>query len=309
MQKPAKRKSAKSLWLLYAMIAIYGIILSWFLYMGPYLTYVVNKKLAKTKLRIVVSLTTTPYRIDKIQATLDSMLQQSVKPDKIYLNIPYYLKRDNLEYKIPGWLQNYPGINIVRTEDYGPITKLLPTLQYEQDPQTIIITIDDDVWYPKHVVRDLVDFMLKTKNSAATPVHISFALNADLQFTNIKYKYQHASKTRLVIGAAGVAYRRSFFAGDFAPTITNLPNTCKLSDDLIISLYLASKRIDIQQVANASLHPLITPFTYKQLPYRFSESALSFKNGVFAANEANYCACLQQLNNSAHIKLVNVWLH
>jgi single-stranded DNA-specific DHH superfamily exonuclease len=31
------------------------------------------------------------------------------------------------------------------TEDYGPVTKLIPTLEEETDGATLIITVDDDM--------------------------------------------------------------------------------------------------------------------------------------------------------------------
>ncbi len=301
-------RALKFTWLLYAMIALYGIILGWFIYMGPYLTYIVRKDIAKDRTRIVVSLTTTPYRIDKIKPTLEAIRQQSIKADKIYLNIPYRLQRTNVEYVVPSWLHEYPDITIVRGDDYGPITKLLPTLQQEQDPQTIIITVDDDVWYPRHVVRDLVHFLLQKKHSAATPVHISFDLDADYKITALTHKYKHASQTKLVVGAAGVAYRRSFFADDFVTIFMAIPDICRLSDDLIISMYLSSHKIQIQQVARGSLHPLVVPFTYKELPYRFAADALSYAHGGFKANEEHYSSCLQELSKSGYAGLSAAWV-
>ena len=41
-------------------------------------------------------------------------------------------------------------------EPRGPATKLIPALRAESDPETILITIDDDVFYPS-LVQELVD--------------------------------------------------------------------------------------------------------------------------------------------------------
>jgi len=42
-------------------------------------------------------------------------------------------------------------------EPRGPATKLIPALRAESDPETILITIDDDVFYPPSLVQELVD--------------------------------------------------------------------------------------------------------------------------------------------------------
>lgn len=283
------------LWSLYLMLTLYGITLSWFVYVGPITTNKIIKAINRQKQRVVISLTTTPYRIDKIRDTLDSLLNQSINVDQIYLNIPYVLQRDNIQYNIPEWLQNYPGITINRVDDFGPITKLLPALEKESDPNTIIITVDDDVWYPRHVVRDLVGYSLQHPQVAVTPIHIDYKVDEEQQFKKVKYRFKHGSKASLVVGAAGVAYRRDFFKPDFVQFITTLPEQCKLSDDLTISMYLRRNHIDIEQTIEKSFNPIVVPFTYKELPYRNMPDSLSFGNEVLSGNQVRYSACIQAM--------------
>jgi hypothetical protein len=103
-------------------------------------------------MRIVGSMTTIPERISKIKKVIQSILNQTRKLDLLYLNIPYISKK-GLKYKIPYYLQDKEYIKINRCEDYGPITKLLPTLDVETDPETYIITFDDDRLVHKDVVK------------------------------------------------------------------------------------------------------------------------------------------------------------
>ena len=50
-------------------------------------------------------------------------------------------------------------------EDYlKPITKLIPVLKLENDPETIIITFDDDILLDKKVVKILYSKMKQYKN-------------------------------------------------------------------------------------------------------------------------------------------------
>ena len=103
-------------------------------------------------MRIVVSLTTIPKRIDKIRNVLQSILQQSRKADKIYINIPEKTLKGE-KYKIPKFISENREIEIVRCQDYGAITKLLPILNIEREPTTRIITFDDDNIVHKDVLK------------------------------------------------------------------------------------------------------------------------------------------------------------
>ena len=82
--------------------------------------------------------------------------------DRLYLNIPwaYGIRKKSENVVIPdallSFMENSNGrLRILRSIDYGPATKLLPTLLLPDDelPQnSIIITFDDDRIYTK--VRD-----------------------------------------------------------------------------------------------------------------------------------------------------------
>lgn len=287
-------------WFLYLIAAIYGTLLAWLLYLGPVSTNTVQKMVQEQDQNIIVSLTTTPYRIDKIKVTLDSILNQSIKPDLIILNIPYHFKRDNIQYQIPTWLNDYKGIVINRTEDFGPFTKLIPALEQDLSPKTIIITVDDDVWYPRHVVRDLVKYSMQHPQAAITSVNRRFDLDSNYQITNIKAYFRHGSQAPLIIGVAGAAYRRSFFRHDFSSLIPKLPAACQLSDDLVITMYLQQQHIPIEQTIENSFNPIVMPLTYKELAQGTEPSALSYGDGDFKGNQRNYAACLVALAASKY---------
>ena len=73
---------------------------------------------------IYVSLTTIPQRIKYLNKSIESLLKQSKKPDKIFINIPFKYQRfkevvsDN---EIPKFDDSI--IEITRCEDCGPGTK------------------------------------------------------------------------------------------------------------------------------------------------------------------------------------------
>ena len=78
---------------------------------------------------IYVSLSTIPERIKNINRSVDSLLKQIKKPDKIFINIPYkYQRFDEIinDNQIPKFSDN--RVEVTRCEDCGPGTKLLGSL-------------------------------------------------------------------------------------------------------------------------------------------------------------------------------------
>ena len=81
---------------------------------------------------IYVSLSTIPQRVKNLHKSIESLLKQSQKPDKIFINIPFKYRRfketinDN---QIPKFNNNI--VEITRCEDCGPGTKLLGSLKQD----------------------------------------------------------------------------------------------------------------------------------------------------------------------------------
>ena len=94
-----------------------------------------------------------------INRTIPSVLNQTYKNYKIHFNIPHINKKNNREYIIPTWLDDISKksvLKIFRTEDYGSITKIYPTIKRINDPEQIIITVDDDLVYESRLIEEHV---------------------------------------------------------------------------------------------------------------------------------------------------------
>ena len=98
--------------------------------------------------RIIVSLSTMPDRIDRLQPTLDSLLNQTRPPDEIVLAVPKFSIRQKREYEIPRYLFEIPRVRVLRCEkDWGPATKFIAVVQDElaaSRDDTLIMVVDDD---------------------------------------------------------------------------------------------------------------------------------------------------------------------
>jgi hypothetical protein len=113
--------------------------------------------------KVVVSLTTTPERINSLKPVFKSLLNQSVRVDQIALNLPYKCKGES--YNIPSWI--YKVANIFKVgKDYGPGTKILPTLLREGERDTKIIYVDDDRIYGYYFIETLLTTSRKNPRSA-----------------------------------------------------------------------------------------------------------------------------------------------
>lgn len=118
--------------------------------------------------RIIVSLTTIPERLCYVKYVLDSMLRQSIKPDKLIL----FLNDKNEESALPEEFKNFfeRGLEIRYVRDIGPHTKYF--YAFKEFPESIIITVDDDIWYPENLVEKLLEnYQLFPNAISANRIH------------------------------------------------------------------------------------------------------------------------------------------
>ncbi|MDR2837063.1 MAG: glycosyltransferase [Azonexus sp.] len=109
------------------------------------------------KKQVIVSMTSFPAAISFAVKTLKSILDGSVKPDKLvlYLATPQFPN-----HEIPKELHDLARENQLleirfHKEDTRSYKKLVPAL--EDFPNDIIVTVDDDVLYHKNLLRRLLD--------------------------------------------------------------------------------------------------------------------------------------------------------
>jgi Glycosyl transferase family 2 len=103
--------------------------------------------------RTIVSLTTLPDRIGRLQPTLESLLNQSRPPDEIVLAVPRFSVRQKRGYQIPDFLLKIPRLRVLQCEkDWGPATKFIAVVQDElaaSRNDALIMVVDDDRIYPR----------------------------------------------------------------------------------------------------------------------------------------------------------------
>ena len=192
------------------------------------------------RLRIIVSLTTSPARLALLEPVLISLTKgQTRPPDEIHLNLPWKFGRTGENYTLPNFLDRYP-VKVFRTEDVGPATKLVPTLVRVTDPQTWILTVDDDVRHLPAAIERLEDAALADPDSA----------HGYSDYT-LWRKWQPGKPVDFLAGFGGCLFKRSFFGPDFPAYFeaTNVDKACYFQDDIVIGNYLATQKTPCRRVS------------------------------------------------------------
>ena len=157
--------------------------------------------------KVVVSLTSIPARLFDIHTTIESLLRQSLKPDEIVL----WLDATTItESDLPSRLRSQMkrGLTVRYCADIGPHTKLVPALR--AFPESLIITVDDDVLYPSTLAERLVYNHRKFPHEIlcfrARRIHLP-ALQPTNYSEHWPYQLTEASGLDIVpLGVGGVLY-------------------------------------------------------------------------------------------------------
>lgn len=114
----------------------------------------------KREKQIIVSLTSYPERMYALKYTLYSLLRQSLKPDKVILWLAceqYPNREQDISDEI--LIAQEWGLSIVWCEDIKFYKKLIPAMKMY--PNDIIVTADDDIYYPENWLELLYNSYMK----------------------------------------------------------------------------------------------------------------------------------------------------
>ena len=204
----------------------------------------------------IVSMTTSPTRIAHIRTTITSVIEQTYKAARIVVNIPEKYGRTGETYTIPDWFKDFESVLFVNhvSEDYGPVTKLFPTVKLVEDAENMyIVTVDDDIKYLPHMLEDFARAIVYNGKREVALGYSGFWFYANYD-ENISAHLPIGKECHVDIleGYGMVCYKRSFFADDFESYVMTAIRDVetKFSDDLIVSNYLAGRGIKRVQLSN-----------------------------------------------------------
>ena len=208
-------------------------------------------------------MTTIPGRYHLLLDTLKTLISQDYPVDAIYLTIPKIAKRWGTPYPtLP--LEIRQLVTVVHVDqDHGPITKIVGGLLMEPDPETLIITADDDIWYSPNLVSSLVKQYLRRPGRAisgsglflssgiiSTSCHSQsvFMHNCFMRSWFIDFDVPSGGReVEILCGFSGVLYPR--YAFPEPDQLADLLQYAERSDavfhndDILLSSYLSSRGI------------------------------------------------------------------
>jgi hypothetical protein len=236
--------------------------------------------------RTIVSISTFSQRVFNMRWCLDTVFAQSQLPDRIIISIPRkfrvlepttgtdaadYIRHNETELDIVAWFSEYTGVppmyrvnmNVHKTsyvydmgiltvqflddDPWGPATKLVGALLLEKDPETVIITLDDDMPYHRDTVQWLATH---TQHGIALSFGCEMWLRdksdfVDFTMWSINTCYMTTPRvcSGWLVGWTGVAYRVSSFGPDIYTFLQALPIGCFNNDDMWLSAYVGRQGI------------------------------------------------------------------
>ncbi|MDD6003450.1 MAG: glycosyltransferase family A protein [Bacteroidales bacterium] len=170
----------------------------------------VNRDVIKN---LIVSLTSYGKRVSELKYTLFSLVNQTVRPEKIivWLSCTEF-SRDKLSNELLAF-ENY-GVEFEFCEDLKSYKKLIPAL--EQYPDYYIVTADDDIFYNKKWLELLWEKHLQYPNYIiAHIVHqITFSRNKLLPYKMWVDCIQKDCKGMFPTGCGGILYHKKMLFSD-----------------------------------------------------------------------------------------------
>ena len=201
-------------------------------------------------MRVVATLTTRPKYHDHLKENLDSLTCQF---DEVYLGLPYESHKGEkyLEF-------NHPKVTVVRLEkDIGPCCKLLGALiKEERNPNTLIVSIDDDYIYRKDL-RNIFEKKRQEDIDKGLDRVMSFSglymkywnfgnygFNGGWHDRDYFYDWNQEKELTTICGYCGCAYPSNIFKDvndyiNFSNKAFGKNNRNFYNDDVVISAYLS----------------------------------------------------------------------
>ena len=245
----------------------------------PSNSYGLNKK--NRSKRIVVSMTSYPKRIDTVWLTIETLMRQTVKPDKIILwladsqfngieSLPKELVR----------LQNR-GLTIRFCDDLRSHKKYYYVMQ--EYPNDLIILVDDDMFYPYDTIKCLTRMHKKYPDDICTmtaQVMGDSYISKPSSWRNpyMNEVFEHSENIQIFTGSGSLYVPNALDKQVF--DVNNIRELCPYADDLWLTFMAHRKGTKI--TAKAPWRPF--PITI----YGTGKDSLYYINAEAGQNDAQW---------------------
>lgn len=196
---------------------------------------------------VVVSLSTHGKRLFESYLAIETIMNGTILPNRIVLWLGEDMKNSPLPRTIQGQIKR--GLEVRYTEDIRAYTKLLPSLK--AFPDSIIVTIDDDILYPEDTLEQLL--LAHTDCQSAICANCvkrvtpngTGALKSILTWESLE-KTEFGRRDYFFEGFGGVLYPPHCFSGE----IMNKDifwNICQYADDVWYNVIAYKENIPVMK--------------------------------------------------------------
>jgi len=198
--------------------------------------------------KVIISLTSFPARIDFLWLCIESLFRQSVQPDRIIL-----------------WLANsqFDGVEslpkrLLEQQKKGLIIKFCDDLRshkkyfysFKEYPSDVVITVDDDVFYPSNAIEKLIELHRIYPNAICCNRGHVIKLSKNNQiapyeeWVNNNVKIEKPSLLLCPTGVGGVLYPPDSVHEEVFNE-KNIKDLCFFADDIWLKFMSLKKRIKV----------------------------------------------------------------
>lgn len=230
--------------------------------------------------KLIVSLTTIPERLGSVYWALLTLLNQSLKPERVILWIEKSTIND-----IPKRIRSLInlGVEIKFTTDLGPHTKLIPALK--KNPDHIIVTADDDILYPEYWLEDLYNsyktFPEYIHAHRVKKITFSGPFIDPYEFWEVDISSKDASYLNFLTGVGGVLYPPGTLHEEVF-NYKNFKNLCPKADDIWFYAMAIKKGTKIKRVESGWTN-LVWVNTFEE--YYSKDATLAGYNVILGGND------------------------
>lgn len=241
------------------------------------------------EVQYIVSLTSFPGRINEVWVTVETLLRQSFKPDRIIL----WLSEDQFPDKqLPGSLLELKqrGLDIEFVADDIRSHKKY-YYAFKKFPESAVITVDDDVYYPEDTLKYLVDAYKKDSTAIiANRAHEITFKNGKMQpYRQWKHNIKSSDASFLYVptGVGGVLYPPASYHADIFDVVT-FKRICFMADDLWLKIATLRNKRKV----------VVTPYLNKDLltVRQSQQEKLVSSNSMGGGNDSQFSEVLRNFN-------------
>lgn len=165
--------------------------------------------------------------------------------------------RERCPYTIPKTLANLRSLDIVRCDDLGPVTKLVPALD-DFPPDQDILIVDDDTLYPPTMIEDFVKarikFPVQALSSSGWRIPPDLTDRPDTLWSKLRERppavilgtrHKIPVPVDILRGCDGYLVRPGFFNVGTIQDFSSAPPAARWVDDVWISAECSAEKIVI----------------------------------------------------------------